>query len=690
MKISYNWLHDFVDLRDLGLDPEFVSQALASVGLAVEGIDAWQDDSVFNIDVTSNRPDCLSHLGVARELAAHFRLKLRVPDLSEPAVDSSVTSHPAAVVIEAPDLCPLYSARVLTSVEVAESPVWLKERLLAVGQRPINNIVDITNYVLLLLGHPLHAFDYEKLEGRRIVVRRPRPGESVVTLDGVERALDPSMAAICDAVRPVAVAGVMGGQNSEISLNTHTILLESAYFTPSSIRSTSRALGLRTEASYRFERGADPAIPVKALHLACRLIEEVAGGRCAGPVLVEDPIPFGTRSIELRPGRIRQVVGIDIDGDFVTDILGRLDFQCNPMGDGGWKVSAPGFRVDVGLEDDLVEEVARHYGYDKIPSTYPAPKGAGEFLPTRPHEQTLVQAFRGFGFYEAVNYVFSTPEREGLFFGRPTRMVAIANPLTEEDTHLRTSLLPGLVANVRHNLNHGTRDVRLFEFGKVFAVPEEGGDASSLSERPHLGMVATGSFYRPFWAGCREDFGFFHLKGIAEELVRLLGFTPEFEKTEETGFLHPGAGVRILIEGRQVGFLGELSPELHEAFKFLQKVFVGEVDLTPFLAKPLAAPGYLPFSRYPGTERDLSFVVDKGVEYGRIATAIKSLHIDNLRDVQVVDLYQGQKLPSSKVSLTVRLTFADLTRTLTQEEVNRHMTQVAELLRRDFDAEQRT
>jgi len=692
MNISYNWLQEFVDLRELGIEAPPVGEALTSIGLAVEGIESQSSDQIFNIDVTSNRPDCLNHLGVARELAAHFRLNLRAPDVSELPPQQPADAYPTSVLIEAPDLCPQYTARIMTGVQVDESPAWLKEKLIAVGQRPINNIVDITNYVLLLLGHPLHAFDYEKLDENRIVVRTARQGETIVTLDGVDRTLQPGMLAICDASKPVALAGVMGGQESEISLRTRTILLESAYFNPKSIRATSKALGLRTEASYRFERGADPEMPVKALNLACRLIQQIASGQTVGPVIDENPVSCPQTVVELRQQRIRQVAGVEIDAEFVTEILQRLEFGVEDRQDGSWKVTVPGFRVDVGQEDDLVEEVARHYGYDGIPSTYPKPSSAGHFQPTRTHDQLLLERLRAFGFYEAIDYVFSTPDQEKLFFGVPTPMVPIANPLTEEDTHLRTSLVPGLVNSVRRNLNHGTREIRLFELGHVFSssLVEKGPTGEPLLEQQRLGIVATGTFYRPYWGQSADEFRYFHLKGIVVELLSGLGYRAVFRATDSTPFLHPGIAAEILVDGQSIGVAGELSPELHESFKFLQRVYVAELSLDGLYSRPVPEPQYTPLPRFPLTERDLSFVVDKGVEYDRITAAIKSLNVANLRDVQLVDLYQGQKLPSGKVSLAVRLTFADLTRTLTQDEVNKSVELVSELLKREFQAEQRS
>ncbi len=688
MKISYRWLQDFLDLEPLGLDPLAVSQALASLGLPIEGLEEVDSDTILDVEVTSNRPDCLNHIGIARELAAHFKVKLKVPDLSTPKAVFPASAFPSSVTIEDPDLCPRYAARIIAEIEVRESPEWLKERLVAIGQRPINNVVDITNYVLMTIGHPLHAFDYDRLAENRIVVRRPRPGESIVTLDGVERPLSPDMLTICDARKPVALGGVMGGADSEISTLTSTVLLESAYFRPSSVRSTSKKLGLRTEASYRFERGADPLAPVAALNLATRLIAELAGGKCAGGVLDENPVPFEPRRLDLRTKRITQVTGMHFEPDLVSETLEKLDFQVTAKGDSTWEVRVPSFRPDVEIEDDLVEELARHYGYDKIPSSYPVQKVHGAFLATRKAEQRLLQRLQGFGLFEAVNYVFSTPIREARLFGQPPAMVPIANPLTEEDTHLRTSLIPGLVESVRRNMNHGNREARLYEFGKVF-VPEVG-TAAGFREELRLGIILTGSFYRPYWEASAEELNFYHLKGIVEELLRGLGRELSCSPTTRVPFLHAGIAAEASVDGGALGFLGQLRPEVQEEFKFLDKVFVAELSLDALYGAGVPEPHYMPLLRLPSTERDVSFVVDKEVEYDRITTAIKSLNVANLRDVQLIDLYRGQKLPAGKVSLAIRLTFADPSRTLTQDEVSRYTEQVFDLLKTDFSAERRS
>ncbi len=687
MKISYQWLGDFVDLD---VDASALAEILTKVGLAVEEIEELENDSVLDVEVTTNRPDCLSHLGIAREIAAQLGLQLKSPDFSPPQ-DEADPSTPlsAGVSIEDRELCPRYAARVLSGYTLGESPDWIKARLEAVGQRPINNIVDITNYVLLEVGHPLHAFDYDKLEERRIVVRTAKSSERLTTLDGFERQLDSSMLVIGDARRPVAMAGIMGGEESEISRETRTILLESAYFNPISVRQTAKKLGLRTEASFRFERGADPQIPVKALNRTCRLIQEIAGGVMAGPVIDEYPDPAAPNSAQLRSQRLERVLGVQIDPEFVTDTLSRREFEASTTEERIWQVQVPSFRVDVGNEDDLVEEVARHYGYDRIESTYPAPLGVGKFLPTDSHDRLLTGVLEGLGFWEAFNYVFTHPSKESAFWNPSPSMAAISNPLTEEDTHLRVSLVPGLVEALRRNLNHGNKNVRLFELGRVFA-PGDAKDGADFKEASRLGLVATGTFYQPFWNTAHDEFHFHHLKGVIETLLGKLGCRGEFEKTSDISFLHPGMAASVSAEGEFLGSLGQLQPGLQEAYKFLQPVFVAELFLEPLYGRPLREPRYESFERLPSVERDLSFIVDKEVEYATMVAVVENLGIPDLRDIRLIDLYQGPTLPQGKVSLAIRLTFVSPETTLTQEKVNGYTDEIFSVLKKTFSMQTRT
>lgn len=689
MRVSLDWLQQFVDVSILGLGPDDFSRSLTMVGLAVDLYEAVGDDVVFEIDVTTNRPDCLNHFGIARELAAQYRLNLRSPDFAAPETDDSRSGNfPVKISIEEPELCPRYAGRVLTDVKIEESPAWLKRLLEAVGQRPINNVVDITNLVLFELGHPLHSFDYEKLSGRQIRVRRARQGEKLVTLDGLERVLDESMLMICDANAPVAVAGVMGGLESEISESSSTILLESAYFDPVSVRTTSKRLGLSTEASYRFERGADPRRPVDALNVASRMIVEICGGHCVSPVIDEHPLPHRPQILQLRQKRVRQVLGVQIDVDEMMDILDRLEFSPRTKDEGVIEVRVPSFRSDISLEDDLVEEVARHYGYDRIDSTYPAPNQAGAYPAGRDHLQIVEDTLVGLGFYQALNYSFSSPEREEPYVGAVRPMVAIANPLTDLDTHLRTTLIPGLIDSLKRNLNLGSRDVRLFEIGNAYA-PDGDSQGTGVSESTRLAMVATGGYLDPSWHRKHEAVDFFHVKGMLETVLEGLGVEAAFRATEECAHLHPGVAARILVEGREIGTIGELHPDLARSLKLVDKAYCVELDLDPLLGIPLPTPSFQAPSRFPPVDRDLSFLLDRDVTFSKIQQVVLELGVPELRALRLMDLYHGSGLPQNKVSLTVRLTFEHPSRTLVQAEVAERCDRVVAVLREQFAIEQR-
>jgi len=689
MKISYQWLQEFVDIRSLDVEVQGLAEALTRMGLAVEEVIELKDDSVLDLEVTTNRPDCLNHLGVAREISAQFRIPFGLPDFASPEQVKESAGLSIQVEIEDENLCPRYAAGILSGIKVAESPDWLKKRLEALGQRPVNNIVDATNYVLLEIGHPLHAFDYEKLQEHRIVVRPAKSGEGLTTLDGINRQLDPSMLVICDARKPVALAGIMGGEESEISEGTHTILLESAYFHPASVRKTAKTLGIRSEAAFRFERGADPEIPVKALNRTCRLIQEIAGGVLEGPVVDEFSKPQSKEPVPLRQERIEALIGVSIDAEFITQTLSYLEFEVSESGKKRWQVQVPSFRVDVQMEEDLVEEVARHYGYDQIESTYPEATGAGSFHPSQEHEQILLGTLEGLGFMEAFNYVFTNLSREQRFWGETPPMAAISNPLTDQDTHLRTSLVPGLIEALRHNLNHGNKNVRLFEFGKVF-IPGESGDREDLEEIPRLGLVASGAFYQPFWNTSQDAFHFHHLKGLVESLVSRVGLKARFEVTSDVPFLHPGVSSRVAVDKRELGILGQFHPQLQEDYKFVDPVLIAELSLEPLYQSPLVEPRYESLGKFPSVERDLSFVVDKEVEYSRMVSVVGELEIPDLHGVQLLDLYQGPKLPMGKVSLAMRLTFANPEKTLKQEEVNRFTEDIFSVLKKTFSAQARS
>ncbi|HEX7176288.1 MAG TPA: phenylalanine--tRNA ligase subunit beta, partial [Pyrinomonadaceae bacterium] len=546
MNISYNWLRELVDVS---LAPRELAARLTMLGLAVDAVHEAGDDHVLEIDLTSNRPDCLSHVGVAREAAALEGKSVHLPK-TEAARTGGRTEEFASVSIEDEELCPRYAARVVRGVKIAPSPAWLVERLQAIGQRPINNVTDITNFVLHEMGQPLHAFDLATLAGRRIVVRRARSGEKLRTLDGAERELDEQMLVIADAERAVALAGVMGGEETEITEATADVLVESAYFAPASVRRTSKQLGLQTEASYRFERGTDYEGVRRAQDRCVALICEIAGGEAAKDAIDVYPRRPAPVSVSLRHERVGKLTGLDVSAEESERILTALGFKRDgageaapgieevAAGDSAARFVVPSWRADVSLEEDLVEEVARHFGYEKIKDELPASGIAGEYRRGEERRRAAKRALNALGFDEAISFSFIDTSGEGAFERLPSlqppagaggaEFVYLSNPIIEGAALMRPTLLPGLLGAVRHNLNHGTRNLRLFEAGRVFAAA--GGGAGQPVEREALALVLAGAALEEGRAGAARELDFYDLKGALEAASGGAGVTGlEFE-----------------------------------------------------------------------------------------------------------------------------------------------------------------
>jgi len=683
MKVSYRWLKDLVEFE---LSPDELAERLTRVGLAVERVEEVEGDALLELDVTSNRPDCLSHLGVAREIAVLCGTSVRYPEtrLEE---DREETAHVASVEIRDPDLCPRYVARVIRGVRVGPSPRWVVERLERLGQRSINNVADITNLVLWELGHPLHAFDLEKLIGRRIIVRRARAGELLVTLDGIKRTLREDMLVIADAVRPVALAGIMGGEETGVSETTRDVLVESAYFQPLSIRRTARALAMSTEASYRFERGADPEIPRRAADRAARLIVEVAGGRILRGAIDVYPNPLPRTPVRLRRHRLRRLLGMDVPWEDALRILRALEFRIERADDQEVWAIPPSFRVDIDGEDDLVEEVARHVGYDAIPTRLPAWNGYGELLPGEEKRRALRAILSALGFSEAITFSFVPEAWDALFRSEQTRACRLRNPIDETRAQLRTSLLPGLLESLAHNLHHGVRSVRLYEIGTCFFAR---GDGERPCERERLALVATGLLNERAWQDHHRLFGFYEMKGTLEALLDKLRLHRIAVERSPHEYLHPGQSARLLVEGEPIGDFGQLHPRVAALFKFKQPVFVAELDLETLLQKEGEAIRYRPLPRFPTVVRDFSLLVPRQVTYADLERGIAELGIPEIVEVRLFDVYTGPTVPAEKraLSISVRLRAED--RTLTEEEIAAIQARMLAHLRERFQIELRT
>lgn len=678
MIVSYHWLKELVEIT---LSPEALAERLTIVGIAVDRIGKTGDDVVFELDLTSNRPDCLGHLGVAREVSLVCETELRIPEARFEESDPPINDL-TSVEIEDLELCPRYTAKLIKGVKIGPSPAWLARRIEAVGQRSVNNVADATNYVLFELGHPTHAFDFHRLVGHRIVVRRARSGETLVTLDGQRRELTPSMLVIADAENPVAMGGVMGGQDSEITEKTSDILLESAYFLPSSIRATSRALGLSTEASYRFERGADFSMAVHAAQRCAQLIQQVAGGEIVRGTIDVNRIPEPPRPITLRRSRIKTLSGLDVSHAQAEKILKALGFQTERLlNRDQWMVMPASYRRDVEIEEDLIEEIARHVGYDRIELTLPPSSGSGHYQPAEEKQRTVRQTLCTLGFHEAISFSFVDGRRAAQFRTEPEAVIRVRNPIIEGVEEMRTTLLGGLLDAVERNFSHGERDLKLFEFGKCFYS-----GAAGRTERLMLSAVMTGLRNPLDWQSHSALTGFDELKGVLEVLLDRIGYRQFTLRREEGLYLHPGQSAAIEVNGTVIGVIGQLHPRLLEDQKVKQAVYALEIDFQTLVEQPPEPVRYQPLPRFPSVTRDLSFLVPVDVKYGALVTRIRDLEIDELRDVSLFDVYSGKGIAEGLVSMSINLVFRADSRTLTDEEVDGRIAQIVDRLRRDFHA----
>ncbi len=694
MNISYNWLKDLVDVD---LSPQELATKLTNVGLAVEGVHEFAGDFVFDIDLTSNRSDCLSHLGVSREVAAIQGAKLKIQsekiEEQRPKTDNLVT-------VQDDDLCNRFTARIIRNVKITPSPEWLVKRLEAIGERAINNVADITNYVMHELGQPMHSFDLNKLKENRIVVRRARNGETIQTLDEAGRKLDETMLAICDAENPVAVAGIMGGFVSSITNETTDVLLEVAYFKRENIRQTSRALNLSTEASYRFERGVDIDNLVRASNRATKLICELANGTAeefvdAYPVKFQ-PIEIESNDIEFA---VKRLTGLTVEETEILRILDSLGFQAKE----GSKIqnpkskifTVPSWRHDVSIEEDLVEEVARVVGYDKIGEELPASRNAGEFQPTEARKKELRKTLTNLGFDEAISYSFIDASNDGKFDLIPNlvhenleeKFVTLKDSIIESAVRMRPSLLPGLLDAVRTNFNQQRRDIKLFELGKVFSASNKENDLPE--ERELFSLVVTGGEVLENKAMTTRELNFYDAKGALETATDSLNLSPLYFAAKDTKHLRKGQSAEVLLNGKAVGTIGRLSDEIAAAYKFKQPVFIAEVDLQTLLQAKQKDILYKPLPVYPSIVRDVSLLAKRSVSFAEIKQTVEAENFELLRSIEFVDVYEGKGVGDDERSITVRLEYRSDERTLLEEEVGQIHAQILENLEVRTDAKLR-
>jgi phenylalanyl-tRNA synthetase beta chain len=625
--------------------------------------ESGDSDAVLEINVTPNRPDCLSVIGIAREVGVIFRTQILRP--ASPAVKTAASPpKPVEIRIEAPEACPRYSARLIEGVRIGPSPAWLQERLASVGMNAINNVVDVTNFVMMESGQPLHAFDFDLLEGGGITVRKAGVAGEFVTLDGQKRQLLPDDLLICDMKRPVALAGVMGGLNSEVSAGTARILLESAYFDPMTIRRTARRLGMSSEACQRFERGIDPNGTVNALNRAVALIIENAGGSAQSDVLDVYPRAITPREIALRRERLNLVLGMTVPEPDLLRILSGLGLHVS--GTHPFQVTVPTFRPDLKEEIDLIEEVIRHYGYDMIePREMTRQPVSLEINREQECTERIRDIFSGMGFVEAWNNSLVSRAHTEFFFEK-TNPVAIQNPLSPETAFLRTSLLPGLLESVRWNHNRSAFDLRMFEIGRVSQVKN-----GPLPEERALvaGVLTESAGTKGYWKSKSPKMDFFTLKGSLQALVKTLHVrAPAFSAGKARGLTDETA--TLLKAGPSIlGTFGEISPAVLGDFGIDEKVFAFELDLTAVMESSVEAPLYRPIPKFPSVRRDLAVVVTDDVPAGDVEETLQRNGGSLLQSAELFDEYQGRQIPEGKKSLAFSLLFSAPDRTLKEEDI---------------------
>jgi phenylalanyl-tRNA synthetase beta chain len=627
------------------------------------------DDSVFVIDITPNRPDCLSMRGVAREVAAIFDKELAPPPSAIVEGDEPASDY-ASVLTENLELCPRYCARVVAGVKVGPSPEWLKQKIEVCGVRSINNIVDVTNYVLLELGQPLHAFDLDRLEERRIVVRNAAKGETILTLDGQERRLNPEMLVIADGRRAVAIAGVMGGSNSEVDDNTTTVLIESAYFNPSSVRRTSKELALSTEASYRFERGVDPEIQAAAASRAAELIRECAGGEIKkGVIEVAGGLPC-TPDVRVRNSRVNFVLGTSLSDAEIENVYSRLDVEIVEKSGDGLLLRPPSFRRDLAAEIDFIEEVVRIYGYDRVPRPVTRAKvGTARRNSWQDFEGVAKNVLTGLGFFEIISadLISERQSREivDLFFDTPTEVLRVLKPVSAERNVLRPALFHGLLECMARNQTQKRENVRLFELGRVH-FRDEGGDAI---EKASLCLGMSGGLQETSWDSSEKEVDFYDMKGAVEVCLSRLGVATVTFRPVQNRLFQSGKAATILAKGQVIGTIGELSGDACRVFDLKPRVLACELDADELVKRMDFSAEFKKPPVFPGSARDISVVVDEAITYDDLLAALKKKRPRILEAIEVFDVYRGEQIGANKKSVALSLKYRSKHGTLTDEEV---------------------
>ncbi|MGC8861873.1 MAG: phenylalanine--tRNA ligase subunit beta [Armatimonadota bacterium] len=690
MRVSVDWLREYVDFD---CPPSELAVKLTMAGLEVEesreltardfadmGGSGEKGDVIWDTKVTPNRGDWLSMIGTAREVGAVVGARMRMP---EPKVREGdpPASESVRISILDPDLCRRYVGVLIRGAEVRESPGWLKDRVIAAGMRPINNVVDVTNYVMFELGQPLHAFDFRLLHGGEIIVRRARPGETIVSIDGVERRLEPDMLVIADADRAVAIAGIMGGYDSEISDLTQDILVESANFNCTSVRRTSKRLGMVTESSYRFERGVDPSITDLAALRAAQLIQHVAGGEVARGIVDVYPRPVQPITLEVRPDRVNAILGTSIEPAVMARCLESLEIETDLVG-GVLRCVVPTFRPDISREIDLIEEIGRVYGYDNLPMTLPARSLQGRDSPEGVFSEKLRRILISSGCQEALTHSL-TDSRLAELAGKADQVLRVRNPLSDELDSMRAALAPNLLQVIARNQAFGSASLAVFEIGKIYGLRD-----GEIWEKRSLAAAMVGELWKSAWSLPAEALtaDFFWCKGMVEGVLEGLSITGASFAPVRDPLLHPTRAAKVSVEGRDIGLLGEVSPEVVEFFEIKGRPCVFELDFEALMELAPESPSYRPLPRYPALYRHLAVVAREDIAYEEIRNVVLTSGGPLIEKVSLLDVYKGPQIGPDQRSLTLSMVFRSPEKTLTDDEVNAIVDRVREALGRDLGA----
>ncbi len=645
------------------------------------------NDVIMEIAITPNRPDALSHLGVARDLAAIYNKEMTIKEISYDESSEKAEDLASVEILDA-DNCPRYSSVIIKNVNIKESPEWLKKRLSSIGLRPINNVVDITNYVMYETGQPLHAFDLDTLKGNKIIVRSTGKEESFVTLDSKERKLPAGTLMICDAEKPVAVAGVMGGENSEIAYNTKNILIESAYFNPSSIRRTSKLLGLSTEASYRFERGIDPNGTVYAAKRTAQLIAELGGGEIAEGLIDVYPNKIEEPEVRLRFGRVTRILGYEIPSDKVTSIVKNLGFKIVFESNEELRLLVPTYRPDIEREIDIIEEIARIYGYDNVPAVAKISVTLGQKIDQSEFADKTRDVATGLGFFEMINNPLQS-EKVASVTGNK---IKVLNPQSLDMAYLRTSLIPGALTAVATNINYGEKDMRLFEVGHVFNKTGDGEIESfdDFTERQKLLFVLSGRASKKEWFSEEKPYNFYNLKGVVNSYISKISLDNVLNDSYYQGDdkIFDYKYIKT-YKNSELGFGGKIKKEVLKQFDIQQEVYCFEFDLDGLKSLPINPMRYTEPLKYPKAERDFAFIFDKSVSYKEVVDTIKKSSSALLRNVEVFDLFESSTLGDDKKSMAFALEYYSEERTLKEEEVEKEFTSLIKIITKKFNAKLR-